>query len=179
VRVVAPELCDELRQRAAACSRLTLVERPYECGDVDRAHLVFVATDIRAVNARAATDARARGCFVNVADVPDEGHFVTPAVHRAGPLVVAVSAGGVPAAAARIRDAIADRFDSRFASAIDALGALRRRLLDGDQKERWHAVEADVIDESFCARIEGRTWAAQLAQWESAPVADSAGSTWP
>ncbi len=37
--------------------------------------------------------------LVNVVDAPSTGTFLTPAVHRAGDLTIAVSAGRLPAAA--------------------------------------------------------------------------------
>ena len=42
----------------------------------------------------------------NVADVPELCNFILPAVHREGPIAVAVSTGGAsPALAKRLRDA--------------------------------------------------------------------------
>ena len=57
------------------------------------------------------------------------------AVHRSGDVTIAVSAGGVPGAAARIRDAIAERFDGRYERAVSALRGLRSRLQTGGGRE--------------------------------------------
>jgi precorrin-2 dehydrogenase/sirohydrochlorin ferrochelatase len=114
VRVVAASPGDAMRALADS-GQVTLDERVYAAGDIGDALLVVAATDDRAVNDTVAAHARAANRLVNVADLPDSGTFATMAAHRSGSLVVGVSAGGVPGAAARIRDAIAVRFDERYA----------------------------------------------------------------
>ena len=53
-------------------------------------------------------DARRAGIFCNVADVPHLCSFILPALHRRGPITVAVSTGGAsPALAQRLRDRFA------------------------------------------------------------------------
>jgi cobalt-precorrin 5A hydrolase/precorrin-3B C17-methyltransferase len=88
--------------------RIRWAARPYQSGDLDRATLVYAATDRRAVNAQVARDAQTRDILCNVADRPEEGSFHVPAVHRANDLLVTVSTYGAdPARARRIRDRIA------------------------------------------------------------------------
>ena len=59
----------------------------------------------------------------NVADVPDLCNFILPAVHREGPIAVAVSTGGAsPALAKRIRDDVAAIVWSRHAELAFAPG---------------------------------------------------------
>lgn len=152
VRVVAPRIGGEVRALADG-GGVTLVEREYRAGDVDGATLVIAATDERATNLAVARDARAARRLVNVADAADEGSFSTMAVHRAGELVIGISAG-VPAAAARIRDAIAARFDTRYALALRDLAALRRTLLSAGDAPRWQALSTRVIDARFCDAVE-------------------------
>lgn len=164
VRVVAPVLADALRAIAVA-GRVELVERRYERGDIGDAHLVIVATDDRAVNASAAADAYAAGRLVNVADAPADGSFATMATHRSGALVFGVSAGGVPGAAARIRDALAARFDSRYAHALADLAALRRTLLDRGDGAAWRAQAAGLFGDGFCEAVESGTLAERVASW--------------
>lgn len=172
VRMVAPEVCAEARNAAVGYPRLEIVGRPYVREDISGALLVVAATNVRAINARVAADATRLRRLVNVVDAPGEGHYVTVAAHRADPLVVGVSTGAVPRAAARIRDAIAVRFDSRYRAAVVALAALRQRLLARDADE-WQAAEAALIDENFCARVEDGTFGTWVAQWETGSKADS------
>ena len=165
VRVVAPRMSAELRALAAASARLTLVERAYRPGDVGDATLVIAAADSRAVNRAVACDGRAARRLVNVADAPREGNCVTVAAHRAGDLLVAVFAGGVPGAAARVRDAIAARFDDRYARALRALGELRARLRAAGGGEAWRGAASQLVGDDFCASVESGTFAERVARW--------------
>jgi precorrin-2 dehydrogenase/sirohydrochlorin ferrochelatase len=167
VRVVAPVVSPAIRELATrAPQRCTWVERPYAASDIAGATLVVAATDDARVNARVAADAKRAGRLVNVVSDPAAGSFVTPATHRAGPLVIGITAG-VPAAAVSIRDAIAERFDGRYATALSALGELRARLLADGSREEWHRAASALIDRDFCARVEngdGR-YVEEVAAW--------------
>lgn len=165
VRVVAPAIIDELQALRERESRLTIEPRGFEDNDVRYATLVIAATDDRATNARVAQVAREKHRLVSVADLPAEGNFVGMATHRSGDVVIGVSAGGVPRAAARIRDAIAERFDIRYASAIAVLRSLRRRLLDADGAAKWELAMNGLLDDGFCARVESGALAAEADTW--------------
>jgi precorrin-2 dehydrogenase/sirohydrochlorin ferrochelatase len=164
VRVVATALGAPLRAMASR-SCLTMTERAYVPDDIGGALLIIAATDDRETNARVARDAHALSRLVNVTDVPDEGNCVTPAVHRAGELVVAVTAGGVPGAAARVRDAIGERMDGRYANAVGALAELRRRLLGADERERWHRASRELVGDDFCEAVEQGTLVGRVRAW--------------
>src|SRR5207248_8840860 len=152
VTVVSPDATPELVD-ADRLRRITLVRERYRKEHIERATLVIAATDSREVNAQIAVDANARGKLVNITDYPDEGNFHTMALHRSGDVTIAVSSGGVHGAAARIRDAIAERFDGRYERAVSALRGLRTRLTaSGDQG--WRAVAPKLIDEEFCSSVE-------------------------
>ena len=126
MNVIAPRLSDELRDAAASSNRLTLAERAYiGSEDIRDFELVFAATDSDALNASIAADAVVLHKLVNVASDGGAGNFTSMAIHRAGQLTVGVSAGGVPAAAARIRDEIGAQFDGRYAALIDKMAAER------------------------------------------------------
>lgn len=165
VRVVAPSIAQPLHDRVSG-GRLALMTRRYAPSDIADAQLVVVATNDRAVNAAAALDARTAGRLVNVADAPGEGNFSTMATHLLGALVVGVSAGGVPGAAARIRDAIAARFDVRYASALSDLSALRRQMLDDGEAESWRRRADLLFDERFCDAVETGELATRVSAWQ-------------
>jgi siroheme synthase-like protein len=152
VRVVAPEVVEELSRMDGP--NLTIIRRGFSERDLEQANLVIAATDDRALNARVARLAAGGNRLVTVADAPAEGNFIGMATHRAGDLVIGVSAGGVPRAAARIRDAIAARFDARYARAIDVLRTRRRNLLDTGKRAEWQSATSELVDERFCARVE-------------------------
>ncbi len=166
VRAIAPAFGAGMRALAADARTLTLVERRWTTGDVGAALLVVAATDDGPVNARVAEEARAARRLCNVADDPAAGNCDTPATHRAGELVIAVGAGGVPAAAARIRDAIAARFDGRYAEALRTLGTLRRRALDRGDRDVWRSASDALLDAAFCARVESGAFRAEVARWD-------------
>ena len=164
VRIVALDPSAAMRNLVQA-SGATLVERAYVRDDIGDAALVIAATNDRAVNAAVAADARASSRLVNVADAPAEGSFATMATHRAGALVVGVSAGGVPGAAARVRYAIAHRFDERYAGALAGLATLRRALLDRGASAEWRALSSYVLDDRFCETVESHTLDARVDTW--------------
>ena len=167
VRVVAPRMTQPLRDVASErpAAKLELIERAYQADDIADATLVVAATDSRTVNARVAADARARARLVNVADRPSEGNCATVAVHRAGPLIAGISAGGVPRAAARVRDQVAKRFDDRYAVALTALSELRSRLLADGEDDAWHEAEHELIGADFCDVVESGMFAERMAKW--------------
>lgn len=165
VRVIATEIGSDVRALASGHERLHLEERPYAEDDVGSAQLVIAATGDRAVNRRVADDGHAAHRLVNVADDPARGNCRTTATHRAGELVIGISAGGVPNAAARIRDALAARFDDRYGHAVAALGTLRRRLIDAGTADSWHRAAGSLIDDDFCDRVERGTLESEAEQW--------------
>ena len=165
VRVVAPSVSSEMEALTVANSALHIIRERYSSTHIGDALLIVAATDDHAVNAMIAADARSLGRLVNVVSAPADGNCVTPAVHRAGDVVVAVTAAGVPAAAARIRDTIARLIDSRYADAVGQLSALRRRLLDSGQRDQWSAASAALLGDDFCARVESGRFSESAAEW--------------
>ena len=163
VRVVSPEVTPEL-DAAERARRLTIVREEYSAGHLGRASLIVAATDSREVNAQVAIDAQSAGKLVNITDFPDEGSFHTMAVHRSGDVTIAVSAGGVPGAAARIRDAIAERFDGRYERAVSALRGLRSRLLSDGGRE-WHDAAPKLVGDDFCRSVEDGSLADKVDSW--------------
>jgi len=109
-------------------------------------------------------DAHSGGNPVNITGFPDEGNFHSMAIHRSGDVTIAVSSGGVPGAAARIRDAIAERFDERYERALSALRGLRSRLIaDGDS--RWRDAAPKLIGDDFCSSVEDGSLADKVESW--------------
>lgn len=100
--------------------------RDYEPGDLEGQFLVVAATSNEELNRRVFADAETRGLLCNVADVPELCSFILPAVHREGPIAVAVSTGGAsPALAQLLRSRIAAQVGPREALVAERLRALR------------------------------------------------------
>jgi siroheme synthase-like protein len=163
VRVVSPLVTPELDAAERACE-LTIVRESYSAKHLGHSTLVVAATELREVNAQIAVDAHSSGKLVNITDYADEGSFHTMAIHRSGDVTIAVSAGGVPGAAARIRDAIAERFDVRYARALSALRGLRSRLLSGGDEE-WRAAAPKLLGDDFCSSVEDGSFAGKVDSW--------------
>jgi precorrin-2 dehydrogenase/sirohydrochlorin ferrochelatase len=133
VVVVSPELHESLRELP-----VTWRARRYRRPDLDGAFLVIAATTDRRVNTRVRDDAEALNLLCNVADVPDLCNFILPAVHREGPIAVAVSTGGAsPALAKRIRDEVAALIGPQHARLAQRLERLRP-----EAKQRFSTYEA-------------------------------------
>jgi len=164
VRIVARDPSPAMRELARTPD-VMLVERAYAPDDIGDALLVVAATNDRAVNAAVAGDARASSRLVNVADAPDDGSFATMATHRSGTLVVGVSAGGVPGAAARVRDAVAARFGERYADALARLASVRHTMIARGAAAEWRALADGLLDESFCEAVESGALDARMAAW--------------
>lgn len=121
VTVVAPHVCDELRELP-----VEILERRYHASDLDGRLLVIAATSRRNVNRAIQRDAKARSLLCNVVDVPDLCSFILPAVLRRDPIAIAVSTGGAsPVLAQRIRDDIADLVTDEHAELARKLRELR------------------------------------------------------
>jgi siroheme synthase-like protein len=163
VSVVSPRFSADLEE-AARQRKIELIRDSYRADQLDRATLVIAATDSREINALIASDAHARGKLVNITDHPDEGNFHTMALHRSGDVTIAVTAGGVPGAAARIRDAIAERFDGRYERAVSALRGLRSKLMaSGDA--RWRDAAPTLIGDDFCDSVEDGSFDQKVDSW--------------
>jgi precorrin-2 dehydrogenase / sirohydrochlorin ferrochelatase len=120
---IAQEKADGLR---AAGADVTVVDADaFADSLVDGKALVVAATDEHAGSRVAAAAARAN-VFCNVADVPRHCSFILPAIHREGPITVAVSTGGAsPALAQWIRGKVAELVGPEHARLAERLAALR------------------------------------------------------
>jgi precorrin-2 dehydrogenase len=146
-------MADEKAAGLAACG--ALVERVgpahYRRRVLKHVFVVMVATTDSALNERIFRDADSRGIACNVADVPDLCNFILPAVHREGPIAVAVSTGGAsPALAKRLRQRIAEIVRPEHAELAEELRALRPRV-----KERFASYEErrDYFEEIVRRRV--------------------------
>jgi precorrin-2 dehydrogenase / sirohydrochlorin ferrochelatase len=146
VTVVSPGLHESFSEL-----EVEWVPRRYRTGDLEGAFLVIAATSDRAVNEHVHGDAESRGMLCNVADVPELCNFILPAVHRQGPIAVAVSTGGAsPALAKRLRSEIAEIVTPEHAELAEELRAMRPEV-----KERFATYEErrDHFEEIVEARL--------------------------
>jgi precorrin-2 dehydrogenase len=109
----------------------------YDPGLLDGAWLVVVANG---EGERVFAEASERRIFCNVADVPELCSFILPAIHRRGPIAVAVSTGGAsPALAQRLRDQFAGQIGREHEQLAHELRRIRpwvKRNLDTYEERR-------------------------------------------
>jgi siroheme synthase-like protein len=130
VTVVAPHIGDEVRRLVDGPGQSTgpvaVLSRPYRSPEASGYRLVVSATGDPAVDEQVVADAVAGGALVNRADTAAAGDSVPgavsfPAVHRDGPVTVAVSTGGSgPGLASWLRD----RAAAALGPDLDALAAM-------------------------------------------------------
>jgi siroheme synthase-like protein len=121
VTVVAPQAEPELAELPVEWLR-----RRYQSSDLDGRYLVVAATPSRSVNRRVFADAEARALLCNVVDTPELCSVILPAVHRKGPIALAVSTGGAsPALAQRLRDRLAAQIGPEHVELARRLRELR------------------------------------------------------
>lgn len=135
VTVIAPEVCAELTTLAP----LAIETRPYHPGDVSGFRLVVTATGRPEVDGVVAAEAERAGIWVNSADDLEHCSFTLPAVHRDGPVTVAVSTDGTsPALASWLRD--------RLGGQISGAGALAEILAGARRRLKEAGVSTELID---------------------------------
>ena len=132
VTLVAPEIRGEIREIAAANSRINLIVRKFGDDDLLEKDLVIVATNDKPENKRIWEAARARHILANVADTPDICDFYLSSVVRKGNLKVAISTNGMsPTFAKRLKEVLGEALPDNLETAMEQLKAVRD-MLKGD-----------------------------------------------
>ena len=120
---MASEKVEGLEACGAEVTAVSAAE--YDAALLDGVWLVVAATSDDALNRRIYADASERRIFCNVADVPELCSFILPALHRRGPITLAVStAGASPALAQWLRD----KFAAQIGFEHEQLAGELRRL---------------------------------------------------
>jgi uroporphyrin-III C-methyltransferase/precorrin-2 dehydrogenase/sirohydrochlorin ferrochelatase len=172
VTVIAPELCNALRQ-----ADIRHIQATFEPSHIDGARLVIAATDDHTVNRAVSVAATARNIPVNVVDTPELCSFVMPAIIDRSPIVVAVSSGGAAPVLARLLRA---RLETLIPASYGRLAGLAAKFRDqvkqklGDGLPRrafWENVFEGAIGEDMLAGRE------ELAQQRLQHAIDTAQPT--
>ena len=120
VTVVAPELCDELKNMLQD-GKIIHQPREFEDADIEGAVLIVAGTDNHSVNQRVSELAHQRNVPVNVVDQPALCSFIMPSIIDRSPVQVAVSTGGASPVLARLLRA---RLESYVPAAYGRLAKL-------------------------------------------------------
>jgi precorrin-2 dehydrogenase / sirohydrochlorin ferrochelatase len=167
VTVVAPEVSEGITGLAGGDGdgsghdlpgSLVVRSRPYRPGEAAGYQLVLTATGQPDVDRQVVADATAAGVLVNGADGTAPGTVRLPAVHREGPVTVAVSTGGSSPALARwLRDrmvaAIPDGAASVAGLIEEARAELRRRGRPTDSVA-WEPLLEELVPLAAAGRLD-------------------------
>ncbi len=138
VRVVAQAIRPEiaaLRDSGEVTARVG----NYSVSDLDGAFLAVAATDNAQVNGQVCRDARERGILVAVADNPDTGDCIFPALLQRGNLEIAVSTGGrCPTFAVDVRNHIAELIGNEYGTILLKLAKEREKLLTNGSSSTYN-----------------------------------------
>ncbi len=178
VRVVAPELGEELTRRRAG-GEIVHLGRRFVAGDIGNAALVVAATDDRELHARISELCGTRGVPVNVVDDTPLCSVITPAMIDRSPVQIAISSGGVaPVLARRLRAWLEASIPPNYGRLAALAGRFRERVMmrisrGEDRRRFWERVlEGPIADLVHAGREEeaGRALEAELRRADGRPV---------
>ncbi len=193
LRVVAPQLCSELRQ---LCERsgTELINARFEPAHLAAAMLAVAATDDPQVNQAVSAAGRAANVWVNAVDDASASSCYLPAIVDRSPVIIAVGTKGAsPTLARRVRAQLESLLPHRLGKlallAGRMRGLVRRALADQAQRRKfWDqffdsalatsilagAIEQEAADAEFSAELAAAT-AASVA---SAAAPAARGAVW-
>lgn len=129
--LVDPFLSQFAQDELCASPNVDFRHRPLHETDVTDITLAFAASADREANATLVRLCREKNVPCNVADNPQEGAFILPAVHCQEELILAVSTGGAsPALARHARQKLETLFGREYALLCRLLGGLRPLVLE-------------------------------------------------
>ena len=140
VTVITPILSPDMEELAPGLH--TVVRRTYVTGDASAFRLVVSATGIPEVDGVVYADAEGAGVWANSADDMAHSSFILPAVHRDGPVTVAVSTSGLsPALASWLRTRLAADCGEGIGMLAQILGEARAHMKEAGRSTEsvdWH-----------------------------------------
>lgn len=161
LRVVSPELCEELDELIQQNGGEYLCS-VYSADYLSDVALVIAATDRAEVNVKVSEDAKQMGLPINVVDHPDLSSFIFPAVIDRSPVVVAVSSGGQsPVLARLLRGKLESMIPASYGRLAHLVGRFRDQVKQrfGTINERrgfWEFILQGPVAEMVFAGKEGK-----------------------
>lgn len=129
IRLVAPEIREEILTLAAGTPNLRLIRRSFKEIDLQDIEVALLATDSREVNMKIRELAKRRNILVNVADTPDMCDFYLCSIVKKGPLKIGISTNGQsPTFAKRLKEVLQGALPDETYELLGNLKALRDRL---------------------------------------------------
>jgi siroheme synthase-like protein len=138
LRIVSPEVCDELEQLTDIENkhsiRAEITRKEFTPDDLNNVDFVVAATDDAALGEYISRLCRDRNIPVNVVDKKEECSFIFPAIIKQGDMVVSVSTGGnSPAGAGFIKRRINETLPEYYGDMVSRLGEYRDYILENVQ----------------------------------------------
>jgi len=154
--VVSPSLTQGL-EALVRRNKIAHRRKPFDEHDLSGMYLVIAATDDPPLNSAVSRACRRQGILVNTATDPEASSFIVPSVVERGDLLLAVSTcGNSPALSRRVREELEVAYGPEYASFLEKMGLLRRRLLqqEPDEEVRRKVFQA-IVDSDVLALLKG------------------------
>ncbi len=136
VKIVAPEIREEIRKIVATHPAIELVEKEYDSSDLEGINLVIGATNFYEVNKEIYHDAKAKGILVNVADTPELCDFYLGSTVKKGNLKIGISTNGKsPTFAKRLRAILEEVLPDNTDDILLNLAEIRKGLKGDFEKK--------------------------------------------
>lgn len=136
IRIVATVISDEIKDFVKDYPYVTLIEKPFESGDIDGADVVIAAVNDLAVSSSVVKAANEKKVLVNAADKPDLCDFYLGSVVQKGNLKVAISTNGKsPTVAKRLKEVLNDCLPDELDELLQNMQIIRNSL-KGDFQDK-------------------------------------------
>jgi len=94
IKIISPEICDELKNVVRYASNITYTNKCFEPSDICKPIMVIAATDKREVNHKVSCICHEKNIYVNVADCKEECSFIFPSIVKREDIVIGISTSG-------------------------------------------------------------------------------------
>ena len=154
VVLVSPEATPRLRSYAQK-RKILWHKRNYTRTDLNRAFLVFSATDSETRNREIGREAKKKAILVNVVDTPEDCDFISPSLVERGHLTISISTAGLaPMLSKHIRKDLEHYFGKEYRRYTQLVAKVRRALVRNntltirEKKEKLHyLLSLPIIDQ--------------------------------
>ncbi len=184
VTVVAPEICEELKNLADSNDIKYIAERFSEGMLADKM-LVIAATNDEEVNRQVSELAKAKNIPVNVVDNPDLCSFIMPSIVDRDPVQIAISTGGAsPVLARLLRARLETLIPASYGRLAQLMGKFRKHVRQRYPKMRerrrfWeHILQGPVAEMMYAGQDKAALNALEKTLDEEEPVIDKAGEVY-
>lgn len=139
IKVVAPKICDEIKQCGRENINLEIEEREFVYEDCLNAFLVIGATNDIKLNKNIYSYCNQHNILVNIINGKDFCTFLFPSTIKKRDISIGITTSGKsPALAKEIRKQIEENFPSHYGELNDILGWARKQIIGeiGEEKKR-------------------------------------------